>query len=75
MPLHQEHIGKLISFRQCPSTGKVVLVVASEALLLPPFPPYTHLQPTDEQRFEFVFDRDSAELSSCLHQLVEIIQG
>jgi hypothetical protein len=74
MSLHQEYIGKSISFRQCPNTGKVVLVVASEALLLPPFPPYTEIQPTDEQRFEFVFDQYSAELSTGLCQLAEIIQ-
>lgn len=75
MSVHHEYFGKSVSFRKCPSTGKVFLSVVSGDLLLQPYPPHTQKRVAAEQRFEFLFDPDSAELSSCLRQLAEIIQG
>lgn len=75
MSLHQRYIGKSISFSQCPSTGKVILAVVNGDLFPDANNHYKHGYATAEQRFEFVFDQDSAELNSCLNQLAEIIQG
>lgn len=75
MSLHLEYFGKTVSFRKCPNTGKIVLSVVCEDLRFLTPPHHEERVGAAEQRFEFLFDPDSAELSSCLRQLAEIIQG
>ncbi|KHE07940.1 hypothetical protein [Citrobacter braakii] len=75
MDLPLSYFGKNASFRICSNTGKVFLSVEAGDLLLPPHPPYVHSHPMTEQKFEFLFEKDSEELKSCLRQLAEIIQG
>lgn len=72
MALHNEYLGKSVSFRKCTSTGKVFLSVVSGDLFPAPHPPHTHEGAAVEQRFEFLFDSYSEELKSCLRQLAEI---
>ncbi|EPC0935106.1 hypothetical protein ACSI0N_001702 [Escherichia coli] len=74
MSLTLRYFGRKASFQVCPSTGKVFLSVESADLLLPPHPPYEHSHPMTVQTFEFLFEKDSEELMSCLRQLAEIVQ-
>ncbi|HGG6426303.1 TPA: hypothetical protein ACJG67_002820 [Salmonella enterica subsp. enterica serovar Kottbus] len=74
MSLELKYVGKKASFRVCSSTGKVFLSVEAGDLLLPPHPPYAHSHPMTVQTFEFLFEKDSEELASCLRQLGEIVQ-
>lgn len=75
MDLHQKYIGKSVTFRKCPNTGKVFLSVVSGDLFPEILHGHTHGHAAAEQRFEFLFEKDSEELASCLLQLAEIAQA
>ncbi|EAS2833385.1 hypothetical protein AV553_20900 [Salmonella enterica] len=75
MTLHHEYIGKSVAFKEGPSTGKVTLVVLSGDLFPDPHRNYQQGQEALEQRFEFLFEKDSEELATCLRQLAEIVQA
>ncbi|WP_208951694.1 hypothetical protein [Rahnella sp. ChDrAdgB13] len=74
MDLHLEYFGKTLSFRKCPSTGKVFLSVVSGDLFPDIHRDREYGHAAAEQRFEFLFEADSEELKSCLRQLAEITQ-